>query len=139
MWWPASPRIVIASRADVLLPSETSTRSGFATCAGLAISGIIPALSERAAQNFTVRISASEADARTAIAHRDIYGALVLDSPTDVNVQSFCLPRTEFTRISLLSRLPQTGLMWIVPFLCRQDILALRYLLSFRNGRHQLT
>jgi hypothetical protein len=28
----------------------------------------------------------SEAESRTAIAHRDVYGALVLDSPTDFNV-----------------------------------------------------
>ncbi len=41
---------------------------------------------ERAAQGFTVHIYASPADARTAIANRDIYGALVLDSPTDVDV-----------------------------------------------------
>ena len=31
MWWPDSPRMVIASRAEVLLPSETSTRSGLGT------------------------------------------------------------------------------------------------------------
>lgn len=41
---------------------------------------------ERAAKGFTVHIYASPADARTAIANRDIYGALVLDSPTDVDV-----------------------------------------------------
>jgi hypothetical protein len=35
---PDNPRIVIASRADVLFPSETSTRSGFASCAEAAIS-----------------------------------------------------------------------------------------------------
>src|SRR3981081_595890 len=35
---PDNPRIVIASRAEVLFPSETSTRSGFETCAESAIS-----------------------------------------------------------------------------------------------------
>src|SRR3981189_3736703 len=35
---PDNPRIVIASRAEVLFPSETSTRSGFKTCVESAIS-----------------------------------------------------------------------------------------------------
>src|SRR5438034_577985 len=34
--WPDNPRIVIASRADVLLPSESSTRSGLAAGADMA-------------------------------------------------------------------------------------------------------
>jgi hypothetical protein len=34
--------MVIASRAEVLFPSETSTRSGFGTCVESAISNIIP-------------------------------------------------------------------------------------------------
>jgi hypothetical protein len=34
---------VIASRAEVLFPSETSTRSGFGTFAEAAMPGIIPA------------------------------------------------------------------------------------------------
>jgi len=34
---PTAPGIVIASRVEVLFPSETSTRSGFGTCADSAI------------------------------------------------------------------------------------------------------
>ncbi len=41
---------------------------------------------EKAAQGFTVHIYSSQADARTAIEHRDVYGAFVLDSPTEVPV-----------------------------------------------------
>ena len=40
-WCPANPRIVIASRDEVLFPSETSTRSGFGACAGVAMPDII--------------------------------------------------------------------------------------------------
>jgi hypothetical protein len=39
---PDNPRIVIASRAEVLFPSETSTRSGFGSCADSAMADIIP-------------------------------------------------------------------------------------------------
>lgn len=41
---------------------------------------------EKGAKGFTIHIYASEAEARAAITHREIYGALVLDSPTDVDV-----------------------------------------------------
>lgn len=41
---------------------------------------------DRAAQGFTVHTFAAEDEARTAIAHREIYGALALDSATDVDV-----------------------------------------------------
>jgi len=41
---------------------------------------------EKAAHGIKVQIYASETDARTAIAHREVYGALVLDSPTDVDI-----------------------------------------------------
>lgn len=41
---------------------------------------------EKGAPGFTVHIYASEAAARTAIEHREIYGAFNLDSPTDVDV-----------------------------------------------------
>jgi hypothetical protein len=42
MWWPDKPRIVIASRAEVLEPSVTSTRSGFETCADWAMPTSFP-------------------------------------------------------------------------------------------------
>ncbi|MEZ0362781.1 hypothetical protein ACAG26_03640 [Mycobacterium sp. pUA109] len=41
---------------------------------------------EKAAQGFDVHIYASESDAQAAITDREIYGALMLDSPSDVNV-----------------------------------------------------
>jgi hypothetical protein len=43
--WPDNPRIVIASRAEVEEPSETSTRSGFEACAETAMPDIIPGAS----------------------------------------------------------------------------------------------
>jgi hypothetical protein len=43
MTCPASPSTVIASRADVLEPSDSSTRSGLEPCDGSAISAIIAA------------------------------------------------------------------------------------------------
>jgi hypothetical protein len=41
---------------------------------------------EKAAKSFTVHIYASEDEARSAITNREVYGALVLDSATDVDV-----------------------------------------------------